>query len=341
MPAQPFAFYNKMNGFVDKGRVVVVIYLNFSKIFDTIFHNILELKPKHCSMDEWIMNLEKSCLEDWAQRAVINGWYSGWRPVTSAVLHRSVLWLLLLNITDNSNRQHSHQVCKWCDSEATSQCTWEQSCLTGGPTQKRRSGLTGTLSNSTRTDAKNCSLKGIVLCSDMHWELPGWAEALEKGAGCPDEKQAEPEPEREKRASSRRWENQEKYYLLLASIHWKTSVPRYGPLVQKGVTNFSEFSSSHQDGLNWEWLLHAERLGEQVSFRQSWRWLWGHVTATLGPTVRSSRRCNQAFHNVAWWKGPKLRKEVLDWILDELFPRENTNCKNLPRQKPSILGGFG
>ena len=46
-----------MNGFVDKGRVVCAIYLNFSKVFDTVFNNILELKPRYCSMDEWIMNL--------------------------------------------------------------------------------------------------------------------------------------------------------------------------------------------------------------------------------------------------------------------------------------------
>lgn len=63
--------------------------------------------------------------------------------------------------TDNT-----HQICRWCDSEGTSQWAWEQSCLTGGPSQK---GQTGTLSNSTRTYAKSCSLKGIVLCSDMHW----------------------------------------------------------------------------------------------------------------------------------------------------------------------------
>lgn len=190
-----------MNRFVDKGRAVGVIYLNFSKVFDTVFHNILEPQPKYCSMDEWIMNLEKSCLEDWAQRAVINVWYSGWRPVRSAVLHRSVLWLLLLNIPTNSNTQYSHQVIRWCDSGGTCQCAWEKSCLTGGPTQKGRNGQTGTLSNSTRTNAKSCSLEGIILCRDMHWALPGWAEALEKGAVCPDEKQAEPEPGRERRAS--------------------------------------------------------------------------------------------------------------------------------------------
>lgn len=57
MPAQQFAFYNKMNGFVDKGRVVCAIYLNFSKVFDTVFNNNLEPKPRYCSMDEWIMNL--------------------------------------------------------------------------------------------------------------------------------------------------------------------------------------------------------------------------------------------------------------------------------------------
>jgi len=42
-------------------------------------------------MDEWILNLEHNCLDDLAQRAMINGSYSGWRPVTSAALHRFVM----------------------------------------------------------------------------------------------------------------------------------------------------------------------------------------------------------------------------------------------------------
>ncbi|GAB0181772.1 mitochondrial enolase superfamily member 1 [Grus japonensis] len=46
------AFYNGMTCWVDEGRAVGVVYLDFSKAFDTISHNILISKLRKCGLDE-------------------------------------------------------------------------------------------------------------------------------------------------------------------------------------------------------------------------------------------------------------------------------------------------
>jgi len=47
------AFYDGMTGWVDEGRAVDVVYLDFSKAFDTVSHNILTGKLRTCGLDEW------------------------------------------------------------------------------------------------------------------------------------------------------------------------------------------------------------------------------------------------------------------------------------------------
>lgn len=48
---KPIIFYNEMTDFVDEGRAQDVVYLDFSKVFDTFSHKILIEKMKH-EMDE-------------------------------------------------------------------------------------------------------------------------------------------------------------------------------------------------------------------------------------------------------------------------------------------------
>ena len=47
------AFYDGMTGWADEGRAVDVVYLNFSKAFDTVSRNILLGKLRRRGLDEW------------------------------------------------------------------------------------------------------------------------------------------------------------------------------------------------------------------------------------------------------------------------------------------------
>ena len=71
--ADLIAFYEEITRWIDDGKAVDVVCLDFSKAFDTISHSIFAAKLSKCGLCNWVVRWIVSWLNGRSQRVVARG----------------------------------------------------------------------------------------------------------------------------------------------------------------------------------------------------------------------------------------------------------------------------